>query len=55
MSLITVPARAFFSFAFPCRRRDDPPKVDGNLRDWDDSYRVPDIIGVDGGQSVADV
>ena len=55
MSLITVPARAFFSFAFPCHRRIEAPKIDGNLRDWDDGFLVPDLIGVDGGKSFADV
>lgn len=29
--------------------------IDGNLRDWDASYKVPDLVAVDGGQAFADV
>lgn len=55
MSMIAPPGRAFFRFAFPCRYREDPPVVDGNLRDWDSSYRVPPLLEVDGGSSFADL
>jgi hypothetical protein len=55
LSLITVPHRAFFSFAFPCRHRDEPPVVDGNLRDWDPSFRVPPLMEVDGGAGFGEV
>lgn len=43
-----LPQRAFFSYIYPCRRRPQPPKIDGDLRDWDDTYRIPDLMGVDG-------
>ncbi len=48
-----IPPRAFFSFSFPCRYRPEPPRIDGNLRDWDDSYLLPDLMGVDGQESFA--
>ena len=44
---LTVPQRAFFSFAFPCQRRQDPPVIDGNLKDWDDSFHIPDLMGIE--------
>ena len=55
MSSITVPHPPFFGFSFPCRQRDDPPIIDGNLRDWDASYRMPDLLAVDGGSSFVEV
>ena len=55
MTLLSVPHRAFFRFAFPCRHREEPPAVDGNLRDWDSSYRIPPLQEVDGGSSFAEV
>ena len=50
---LTVPQRAFFSFAFPCQRRRDPPVIDGNLKDWDDSFHIPDLMGIEGQSSFA--
>lgn len=44
---LTVPQRAFFNFSFPCRRRQSPPVIDGNLKDWDDSFRIPDLMGME--------
>ena len=44
---LTVPQRAFFSFSFPCRHRQSPPVIDGNLKDWDDSFRIPDLMGME--------
>ena len=52
---LSVPQRAFFSFSFRCRYREAAPVVDGNLRDWDDSFRIPDLMGVEGQASFADV
>ena len=55
MSELHLPQRAFFEFSFRCLRREKPPKIDGNLRDWDDAERVPDLMAVDGHQPFASV
>ena len=55
MSELHLPQRAFFEFSFRCPRRQKPPKIDGNLRDWDDAERVPDLMAVDGHQPFASV
>lgn len=48
---VSIPARAFFSFAFPCRFREEAPKVDGVLSDWDERFRVPDLMEMEGGRA----
>lgn len=48
MTTLFVPQRSFFSFSFECPYRSAAPKVDGNLRDWDEGARVPDLMGVEG-------
>lgn len=48
MTGLNIPHRSFFSFSFPCRYRQEEPAIDGNLKDWDDSYLVPDLTSVDG-------
>ena len=55
MTDIHVPQRAFFDFSFVCPYRPDPPRIDGNLRDWDDSWRIPDLMAVEGLKSYADL
>jgi hypothetical protein len=45
---ILLPQRAFFSFSFSCPYRPEPPRIDGNLRDWDETCRIPDLMGVEG-------
>ena len=55
MSELYLPQRAFFEFSFRCPRPQKPPKIDGNLRDWDDAARVPDLMAVDGQQPFAAV
>lgn len=50
-----MPPRAFFSYSFACRYREDPPRIDGNLREWDDAERLPDLMGVDGHSPFADL
>jgi hypothetical protein len=52
---VTIPARAFFSFAFPCRFREEALKIDGALNGWDERFRVPDLMGMEGGRPFADV
>ena len=53
MSNLYLPQRAFFDFAFHCPQRAEPPKIDGNLKDWDDDALVPDLMAVDGHQPFA--
>ncbi len=50
-----LPARSFFAFAFPCRFRASAPEIDGALGDWDEAFRVPDLMGMEGGRPFADV
>jgi hypothetical protein len=50
---ILVPQRAFFSFSFACPHCPRPPTIDGNLRDWDEAARLPELMGVDGLPSFA--
>jgi hypothetical protein len=52
---IGIPTRAFFQVAFPCLLRKDQPVVDGNLADWNDTFLVPDLGGLDGKQAFARV
>ena len=55
MSGLHLPQRAFFEFSFRCPLRREPPKIDGNLRDWDDDARVPDLMAVDGQHPFASI
>ena len=49
MNLPSLSHRAFFGFSFACRYREEPPRIDADLRDWGPEYRVPDLSGIDGG------
>lgn len=53
MTNLFIPQRAFFHYSFICPFRPEPPKINGNLRDWDDAYKLPDLMGVEGMQSFA--
>ena len=53
MSNLFLPQRAFFDFAFHCPLRQEPLKINGNLRDWDDDALVPDLMAIDGQQPFA--
>ncbi|MFH1570287.1 MAG: hypothetical protein ABIL09_20005 [Gemmatimonadota bacterium] len=55
MTGLNIPQRSFFSFTFRCPYRADPPIIDGNLRDWEAAYRVPDLAGVEGQEPFAPV
>ena len=55
MTNLHVPRRAFFDFSFTCFHRPDPPRIDGNLSDWDDASRIPDLMAVEGLESYADL
>lgn len=43
-----VPNRFLFDFAIPLRYRATMPRLDGRLRDWNDSFLLPDLSSVDG-------
>lgn len=51
---LLIPKRAFFNFAFACPFRADAPVLDGDLKDWDEQFRVPDLMEVEGGEPFAD-
>ena len=55
MAALFVPPRAFFRYLVPCRYRALPPRIDGDLRDWDDSCRLPSLMGIDGRSSFAEL
>ncbi|MGE3180899.1 MAG: hypothetical protein AB7N71_04655 [Phycisphaerae bacterium] len=47
--------RAFFHFEFPIRYRAKAPRIDGALRDWDDSYLLPYLVEIEDDYAFADV
>jgi len=55
MTTLLMPQRAFFGFSASCRYRAEAPKIDGNLRDWDADHLLPDLMGVEGAGSFAEV
>ena len=55
MNSLYLPQRTFFDFSFRCPQRVEPLKIDGKLRDWDQSALVPDLMSIDGQQSFAKV
>ena len=52
---VKIPARAFFNFAFACPYRSEDPTVDGDLGDWDENSRIPDLTSIEGKQPFADL
>jgi hypothetical protein len=50
-----IPTRAFFQVAFPCMYHANAPKIDGHLEDWDETFLVPDLGGLDGKEALANV
>ena len=55
MTNIFIPQRSFFHYAHPCPFRREPPKIDGNLRDWDDTQRIPDLMPIEGLEGYANL
>ena len=53
--MLEIPRRAFFNFAFRCPYRSESPALDGDLSDWDDGYRIPDLMVLDAGSASADL
>lgn len=52
---LPVAPRLFFACTFACPRRDPGPRIDGDLRDWDDECLLPDLMAIDGHPSFAAV
>lgn len=50
-----VPNRALFAFKIALRRFGKPPRITGELRDWTDAFRLPDLSRLDGGANFAEV
>jgi hypothetical protein len=55
MNQFNLPQRAFFDFSYRCPYATTPPKIDGNLREWTDDARLPDLMGIEGQRSFADM
>lgn len=49
-----VPNRLLFRFEFPLRYRESP-RIDGDLNDWSDAFRLPELNGIDAQASFARV
>ncbi len=45
---VELPGRAMFDFAVPIRRRTGELVVDGNLSDWPEALRLPDLGAIEG-------
>ena len=50
-----VPNRLLFDFEMPIRYRQSPPTLTGDLADWDEEYRLPDLCLLDGQRPFAPV
>jgi hypothetical protein len=55
MTTAALPTRAFFSYSVRCPYLADSPRIDGSLREWPESTRLPDLMGLAGLQAFADV
>ena len=55
MSEGLVPNRALFAFRIGVKRFARPPCLTGDLRDWSDEHRLPDLSGLDGRSGHAEV
>jgi hypothetical protein len=52
---VTLPARSFFAFAFPCRYRDEGDDLAGLFDGWDERFWLPDLMGLEGGRAFGKV
>jgi hypothetical protein len=50
---LNIPQRTYFTFSFSCPYRPEPPQIDGSIRDWDDMYKIPDLMGLEGREPYA--
>lgn len=49
------PQLYFLEFSFKSPKRELPIKIDGDLKDWDKSYLIPDLMHLTGKKPFADV
>ena len=52
---LEISKRVFFSFAWQCPYRKVPPTIDGDLKDWNGSFKMPDLMALDGREAFSDV
>jgi hypothetical protein len=52
---LEIPVRSFFDFCAPCRRLSAAPVIDGDLSEWSEQSRLPDLAELSGDVSFADV
>lgn len=55
MSDVLIPNRAMFNFRIAVRKFAKPPKLTGDLKDWGEEYRLPDLSGLDRKEGHSDV
>lgn len=55
MSDLHIPPRAFFAYSVRCPYVGDTLKIDGNLRDWPEAARLPDLQAIEGRAHFGDV
>ena len=51
---LEVPRRAYFRFSHNCRYREEPVTIDGDIKDWSDDCKIPNLGGVEGETPFAD-
>ncbi len=52
---LNIPIRSFFEFSFPCRKLEDTTFMKGHLTGWPRENQLPDLAGLEGVDSYADV
>lgn len=50
-----IPKQSFFSLACTCPHLGTSPAIDGSLKEWGDESRLPDVMGMGGGEAFAEV
>ena len=52
---LSIPIRSFFDFAWPCPRLEGIPFMKGPLTGWPERHKLPDLGGLEGADSFAEV
>ena len=52
---LDIPNRVYFNYAFQCRYREQAPRINGVLDDWDNGFLVPDLGFLENRPAAADV
>ena len=52
---LRIPTQSFFSLACTCPHLDVSPSIDGDLGEWPEEARVPDLMGMGGGEAFAEI